>query len=130
MDRTNRTVREKDLRIVNIVFNQCKSQVTKCKFVDPYGPYEMKMAIADRTNRTVREKHLRIVNKVYQSVQESVCDQVAALKLVDPYGSYGPYELKMASRIVPFVRTVRLVERVYGSLIKFFNPLKSQFLTM
>ena len=44
------------------------------------------MAITDRTNRMVREKHLRIVNKVYQSVEESVCDQVAALKFVDPYG--------------------------------------------
>ena len=68
------------------------------------------MAITDRTNRTVREKHLRIVNKVYQSVEESFCDQVAALKFVDPYGSYKPYELKMALRIV---RTVRFVERVY-----------------
>ena len=28
------------------------------------------------------------------------------------YGSYGPYELKMASRIV---RTVRFVKRIYGS---------------
>ena len=70
------------------------------------------MAITDRTNRTVREKHLRMVNKVYQSVEESVCNQVAALKFVDPYGSYGPYELKMASRIE---RTVRFVERVHGS---------------
>ena len=72
----------------------------------------MKIAITDRTNRTVRGKDLRIVNKVYQSVKESVCDQVAALKFVDPYGSHGPYELKMASRIV---RTVRFVERIYGS---------------
>ena len=41
-----------------------------------------KMAITDRTNRTAREKHLRInkVNKVYQSVEESVCHQVTALK--------------------------------------------------
>ena len=66
----------------------------------------------DRTNRTVRDKHLRIVDKVYQSVEESVCDQVAALKFVDPYGSYGPYKLKMASRIV---RTVQFVKRIYGS---------------
>ena len=28
------------------------------------------------------------------------------------HGSYGPYELKMASRIV---RTVRFVKRIYGS---------------
>ena len=52
------------------------------------------------------------MNKVFQSAKESVCDQVAALESVDPYGSYGPYELKMASRIV---RTVRFVERIYGS---------------
>ena len=82
------------------------------KFVDPYGPYELKMAITDRTKRTVREKHLRIVSKVYQSVEESVCDQVAALKFVDPYGLYGPYKLEMASRIV---RTVRFVKSIYGS---------------
>ena len=36
------------------------------------------------------------MNKVFQSVKESVCDRVAALKFVYPYGSYGPYELKMA----------------------------------
>ena len=48
-------------------------------------------------------------------------------KFVDPYGSYGPYELKMASRIV---RTVRFVKMVYGSWIKFSNPWKSQFVTM
>ena len=77
-----------------------------------YGPYELKMAITDCTNRTVREKPFPFVNKVYQSVEQSVCDQVAALKFVDPCGSYGPYELKMASRIG---RTVRFVERVYGS---------------
>ena len=54
-DRTNRTVREKNLRIVNIVFSRWKRQlVTKWsldKFVDPYGlygPYELKMAITDR----------------------------------------------------------------------------------
>ena len=70
------------------------------------------MAITDRTNRTVREKNLRIVNKVYQSVEESVCDQVAALKFVDPYRLYGPYKLEMASQIV---RTVRFVKRIYGS---------------
>ena len=83
-DRANRTVREKDLRMVNRDFNRWKSQVvTKWKlrkFVDPYGPYELKMAITDRTNRTVREKHLRIVNKVYQSVEESVCDQGCCFK--------------------------------------------------
>ena len=54
-DRTNRTVRDKDLRIVNKFFNRLKSQFgTKCsskKFVDPYGsygPYELKMVITDR----------------------------------------------------------------------------------
>ena len=54
-DRTNRTAREKDLRIVNRVFNRWKRQlVTKWsleKFVDPYGshgPYELKIAIKDR----------------------------------------------------------------------------------
>ena len=52
------------------------------------------------------------MNKVYQSVEESVCDHVAALKFVDPYGSYGTYEMKMALRIV---RTVRFVKRIYGS---------------
>ena len=70
------------------------------------------MAITDCTNRTVREKHLRIVSKVYQSVEESVCDQVAALNIVDLYGLYGPYKLEMASRIV---RTVRFVKSIYGS---------------
>ena len=87
----------------------CRQDLTASlkKFVDPYGPYELKMAITDRTNRTVREKHLRIVNKVYQSMEESVCDQVAALKFVDPYGLYEPYKLKMASRIVATNRTVR-----------------------
>ena len=68
----------------------------------------------DRTNRTVREKHLRIVNKVYQSVDESVCDQVATLKFVDSYGSYGPYEVKIALRIVRTVRFV-IMKRIYGS---------------
>ena len=72
----------------------------------------MKIAITDRTNRTVRGKDLRIVNKVYQSVEESVCDHLAALKFVNPYGSYGTYEMKMALRIV---RTVRFVKRIYGS---------------
>ena len=76
------------------------------------------MAITDRTNRTVREKHLRIVNKVYQSVEELVCDQVAALKFVDPYGLYGQYKLKMASGIA---RTVRFVKRIYGSQKQLFN---------
>ena len=71
-DRANRTVRENDLRIVNIVINRLKSQVvTKWSFkksVDPYGsygPYELKMAITDRTNRTVREKDLRIVKTAF-----------------------------------------------------------------
>ena len=66
----------------------------------------------DRTNRTDRGKGLRIVNKDFQFVKESVCDQVADLKFVDQYLSYGPYELEMASRIV---RSVRFVERVYES---------------
>ena len=46
----------------------------------------MLMAITDYTNRTVHGKCLRIVNKVFLSAKESVCDQVAALKSVDPYG--------------------------------------------
>ena len=42
------------------------------------------------------------------------------------YGSYGPYELKMASRIV---RTVRFVKRIYGSWIQLFNRWKNQVVT-
>ena len=75
-----------------------------------YGPYQLKKAITDRTNRTVRGKGVRIVNKAFQSVKESVCDSVKLKEFVDPYGSYGPYELKMA-----IVRTVRFLERIYGS---------------
>ena len=53
-----------------------------------YG-YKKENAFTDRTNRTDRGKGLRIVNKIFQPVKESVCDHVAALKFVDPYGSYG-----------------------------------------
>ena len=42
------------------------------------------------------------------------------------YGSYGPHELKMASRIV---RTVRFVKRIYGSWIQLFNRWKNQVVT-
>ena len=77
------------------------------------GRADGETGFTDRTNGTVRENGLRIVNKVIHSVKESVCDYKGNFeKFVDPYGSYGPYELKMASRIV---RTVRFVKRIYGS---------------
>ena len=73
---TNRTVREKDLRIVNIVFNLWKCQVvfkwSLKKFVDPY--IQSENGFTDRTHRTVRGKGLRIVNTLFQSVKVSVCD--------------------------------------------------------
>ena len=46
--------------------------------------------------RTVRENDLRIVNILCPSVKSVngwCCVQVRAEKFVDPYGSYGPYEL-------------------------------------
>ena len=77
------------------------------------GRADGETGFTDRTNGTVRENGLRIVNKVFQSVKESVCDYKGSFeKFVDPYRSYGPYELKMALRIV---RTVRFVKRIYGS---------------
>ena len=66
----------------------------------------------DRTNRTVREEDLRIVNIVFSRLKSQVVTKRSLEKFVDPYGSYGPYELKMASRIV---RTVRFVTKIYGS---------------
>ena len=129
-DRANRTVREKDLRIVNIVFNRLKSQVvikwSLEKFVDPYGPHELKMA--SRIVRTVR-----FVKRIYGSWiqlfnrwKNQVVTEWSLEKFVDPYGSYGPHKLKMASRIV---RTVRFVERIYGSWIQLFNRWKNQVVT-
>ena len=53
------------------------------------------------------------MNTAFQSVKESGYDEVKLIeKFVDPYGSYGPYELKMASRIVKF----RVQVLTFGSL--------------
>ena len=119
-DRANRTVREKDLRIVNIVFNQWKNQVVPKwsleKFVDPCGscgPYELNNGFTDRANRTVREKDLRIVNIVFNQWKNQVVPKWSLEKFVDPYG---PYELKMASRIVyePYGSWKRFTDREYS----------------
>ena len=67
----------------------------------------VKYSLTICTNRTVRGKDLRIVNEAFQSVKESGCDQVTALKFVDPYGSYGPYELKIMAITKRTNRTVR-----------------------
>ena len=89
-----------------------------------YGPYELKMA--SRIVRTVR-----FVKRIYGSWMQlfnrwksQFVTKWSLEKFVDLYGSYGPYELKMASRIV---RTVRFVKNIYGSWIKFTNRWKSQF---
>ena len=85
------------------------------KFVDPYGsygpygPYELNNGFTDRANRTVREKDLQIVNIVFNRLKSQIVTKWRLKKFVDPYGSYGPYELKMASRIV---RTVRFVKNI------------------
>ena len=91
-----------------------------------YGPYELKMA--SRIVRTVR-----FVKRIYRSWiqlfnrwKSQVVTKWSLEKFVDPYGSYGPYKLKMASRIV---RTVRFVKRIYGSWIQLFNRWKSQVVT-
>ena len=88
------TVRKKDLRIAQTVRTE--------------------NGFTDRTNRTVREKDSRIVNMVSSRLKSQVVPKWNLEKFVDPYGSYRPYELKMASRIV---RTVRFVKRIYGSWI-------------
>ena len=100
------------------LFNRWKNQVvTKWsleKFVDPcgsYGPYELNNGFTDRANRTVREKDLRIVNIVFNQWKNQVVTKWSLEKFVD---LYGPYELKMASRIV---RTVRFAKKIYGSWI-------------
>ena len=53
-------------------------------------------------------------------MKESVCDKVKLKKIVDPYGSFGPYELKMAitDRTNSTVREkhLRIVNKVYQSL--------------
>ena len=91
-----------------------------------YGPYEVKMA--SRVVRTVR-----FVKRIYGSWiqlfnrwKNQVMTKWSLEKFVDPYGSYGPYELKMVSRIV---RTVRFVKRIYGSWIQLFNRWESQVMT-
>ena len=72
--RTNRTIRENGLRIVNKVFQSVKESVCDYKgsfekFVDPYGSYvrtvRTENGFTDRTNRTIREKDLRIVNTAF-----------------------------------------------------------------
>ena len=71
-DRANRTVLEKDSRIVNTAFQSVKESV--CNLVK-HGKIRRsarivrtvrtESGITDRANRMVREKHLRIVNTVF-----------------------------------------------------------------
>ena len=91
------------------------------------GRADGETGFTDRTNGTVREDIYGSWIKFFNPWKSQFVTKGSFEKFVDPYGSYGPYELKMASRIV---RTVRFVKMVYGSWIKFSNPWKNQFVTI
>ena len=114
-DRTNGTVREDIYGSWIKFFSPWKRKFLAKgsfgKFVNPHGPYELKMA--SRIVRTVG-----FVKRIYGSWiqlfnrwKNQVVTKWSLEKFVDPYG---PYELKMASRIV---RTVRFVKKIYGPWI-------------
>ena len=91
------------------------------------GRADGETGFTDRTNGTVREDIYGSWIKFFNPWKRKFLAKGSFGKFVDPHGSYGPCELKMASR---FVRTVRFVKMVYGSWIKFFNPWKSPFVTI
>ena len=84
--------------------------------------------MASRIVRTVRFV-IRIYGswiQLFNRWKSQVVTKWSLEKFVDPYGSYEPYELKMASRIA---RTVRFVKRIYASWIQLFSRWKSQVVT-
>ena len=106
---------------------KCWTKLMVVQYCKTYtGRADGETGFTDRTNGTVREDIYGSWIRFFNPWKRKFLAKGSFGKFVDTHGSYGPCELKMASRIV---RTVQFVKMVYGSWIKFFNPWKSQFVT-